>query len=132
MSGINPMEAASSLAMCVVATWTVSTAAHRALSMRHILRDSGEMQPVVDQRSAMCLPVISSATLLTLYFLFKYIQNFLVCYMVIASFEPCQYASTSHSHCTGRHLLHVCVVAAYRSPRTGHPTYPHCWQEQWC
>jgi hypothetical protein len=86
MSFINPMEAASSLAMCVVATWTVSTAAHRALSMRHILRDSGEMQPVVDQRSAMCLPVISSATLLTLYFLFKYIQNFLVCYMVIASF----------------------------------------------
>ena len=79
-------EVASTFGMCAIATWTVSTSAHRALAMRHVLREAGDAPPVVDQRSAMCLPLISSATLLILYFLFSYIQNFLVLYMAFASF----------------------------------------------
>jgi hypothetical protein len=79
-------EALSTLAMGVTATWTVgklsrrlrcfiinlslsrcpkvSAGAHRALSMRQVLRESGEAQPIIDETSAMMLPVISSATLL--------------------------------------------------------------------
>jgi hypothetical protein len=79
-------ELASTLAMAAVATWTVSAGAHRALSTRQLLAETGEAQPVLDTGSALLLPVISSGTLLFLYFLFTYIQNFLVLYMVVAAF----------------------------------------------
>lgn len=67
-------EALSTLAMCVVATWTVSTGAYRSLSMRLLMRESGETQPVIDEKAAMMLPIVSSFSLLVMYFLFKYIQ----------------------------------------------------------
>ena len=79
-------EIISTLAMGLIATWTVSEGARRSLLTKELLRETGETQPVISQCSALMLPVISSATLMLLYFLFSYIQNFLVLYMVVASF----------------------------------------------
>jgi hypothetical protein len=79
-------EAMSTLAMAAVSTWTVSYGAQRALTTRAQLRASGDSVAPIDESSAMLLPVISSGTLLVLYFLFTYIQNFLVLYMCVASF----------------------------------------------
>jgi len=79
-------EIASTISMAAVATWTVSAGAHRALSTRQLLAETGEVPPVLGTSSAMLLPVISSGTLLLLYFLFTYIQSFLVLYMVVAAF----------------------------------------------
>jgi hypothetical protein len=79
-------EAASTLAMAVISSWTVSYGAQRALTTRAQLRASGETVDPINESSAMLLPVISSGTLLVLYFLFTYIQNFLVLYMCVASF----------------------------------------------
>ncbi len=42
-------EAFSVLAMMAVATWTTSAGAQRALTMRNVLRASGESQPVLDE-----------------------------------------------------------------------------------
>jgi hypothetical protein len=50
-------EAISTASMAIVATWTVSMGAQRALTTRQLLRDTGEIQPVLDVKGAMMLPV---------------------------------------------------------------------------
>mmetsp|Transcript_71327 Transcript_71327/g.161318 ORF Transcript_71327/g.161318 Transcript_71327/m.161318 type:complete len:411 (+) Transcript_71327:109-1341(+) len=79
-------ELMSTVSMAAVATWTVSSGAHRALSTQMLLKESGEASAVIDEASAMLLPFISSATLLFMYLLFNYVQHFLVAYMVVVSF----------------------------------------------
>ena len=86
--------------MAVILTSTL-TIYFGALNSRHFLRnyniltDSNErspesVQPVLEAKGAILMPIMGSITLITLYYLYTNLQFFILCYIVVAS-----YASTT-------------------------------------
>jgi len=90
-----PLDLFATVIMEAVATFCVVVGSHRSIAFRKKWRSEnkeGEEIPSISRRTALCLPIYASLSLMIMYFLFTKIQVFLVIYMVCVSVGAVSYA----------------------------------------